>query len=176
MTPPLPHVLSRACSGCSRMLPCRLLALSSREHTDAHVRARARTRTHVFAHKTVWWSHGAPDWMRSLDQTHATIPAARAYLRVIGRKRNTWHSDTDLALMLQRCRKKGICVLHSLVKKKKNSQPFHTLYSLENMIYIHKNGASEMSIYTDGALFTPPQPNRCRRIRNKKKHDQKQLK
>lgn len=58
--------------------------------------------------EAVFWSHRPPDWLRTLDETHATIPAS-PYLRMIGCNHNTWHSDTDLALVLQR-RKSGICV------------------------------------------------------------------
>lgn len=52
--------------------------------------------------EAVFWSHKPPDWLRTLDETHATIPASPAYLHMIGCNHNTWHSDTDLALVLQR--------------------------------------------------------------------------
>lgn len=80
----------------------------------------------------VFWSHGPPDWLRTLDEAHATNPASPAYLRMIGRYHNTWHSDTDLALVLQ-CRKRGICVwLH---KKQKQVTVSHFTCNRPGMFY-----------------------------------------
>lgn len=76
-----------------------------------YVHIHSHKHTHrFFSHRQMLCSnHRLPDWLSSLQRTHARIPARRACLRVIGRNRNTWHSDTVLDLVPQAEKEASVC-------------------------------------------------------------------